>query len=87
MLTAIGHDLISMWYKNGIKISACSFLKFASKKITEFKFLNKGTKIRLNMSSAGSVISFHDIHYTVEVRPAGKLCGKKEPKEIIKGVK
>ena len=35
----------------------------------------------------GSTISFHNLKYTVQVKPPGKCCAKSEGKEIINGVR
>ena len=35
----------------------------------------------------GSTISFHNLKYTVQVKPPGKCCAKSEGKEIINSVR
>lgn len=35
----------------------------------------------------GAAMTCHDVCYSVEVRPAGKLFGKKTLKEILKSIR
>ncbi len=45
-----------------------------------------GAERSLSISVPGASVSFHDIHYTIQVGEQGKCCSK-VPKHIIKGVR